>query len=71
LICEVTRSLFDTIRQFRESFDVYATKLSFEWEQISGKGHVLHSDVEDAERIAIPDYSNCLPDSIRRKVSVK
>ena len=65
LACELTRSLFDTIRQFRESFDVYATKLSFEWEQISGEGHVLHSNLEDAERITVPDYSNRLPESIQ------
>ena len=65
LACELTRSLFDTIRQFRESFDVYATKLSFEWEQISGEGHVLHSNLEDAERITPPDYSNRLPESIQ------
>ncbi|MGD9288209.1 MAG: Gfo/Idh/MocA family oxidoreductase [Desulfobacterales bacterium] len=65
LVCEVTRSLFDTIRQFRESFDVYASKLSFEWEQISGEGHVLHSNLEDAERISIPDYAHHLPESIQ------
>jgi predicted dehydrogenase len=65
LVCEVTRSLFDTIRQFRESFDVYASKLSFEWEQISEEGHVLHSNLEDAERITVPDYSNRLPESIQ------
>jgi len=65
LVCEVTRSLFDTIRQFRESFDVYASKLSFEWEQIAGEGPVLHSNLEDAERIPIPDYSHLLPPSVR------
>ena len=64
-MCEVTRSLFDTIRQFRESFDVYASKLSFEWEQIAGEGPVLYSNLEDAERISIPDYSHLLPPSVR------
>ena len=64
-MCEVTRSLFDTIRQFRESFDVYASKLSFEWEQIAGEGPVLHSNLKDAERISIPEYSHLLPPSVR------
>ena len=71
LVCEVTRSLFDTIRQFRESFDVYATKLSFEWEQISGEGPVLHSNLEDAQRISIPDFADRLPESIRAYSSGK
>lgn len=65
LACEVTRSLFDTIRQYRESFDVYADKLSFEWEQIAGEGPVLFSGLEDARRIEIPDYAYLLPEEIR------
>jgi predicted dehydrogenase len=64
LACEVTRSLFDTIRQYRESFDVYGTKLTFEWEQIAAEGHVLHSGYEDAERIKVPDYAHLLPKEI-------
>lgn len=65
LACEVTRSLFDTIRQYRESFDVYADKLSFEWEQIAGEGPVLFSGLEEAQRIQIPDYAHLLPEEIR------
>jgi predicted dehydrogenase len=61
LACEVTRSLFDTIRQYRESFDVYGTKLSFEWEQIAGEGVVIYSGYEDAKRIEVPDYGRLLP----------
>jgi len=64
LACEVTRSLFNTIRQYRESFDVYGTKLSFEWEQISGEGPVIFSGFEDAERIEVPDYGHLLPKEI-------
>ncbi len=64
LACEVTRSLFNTIRQYRESFDVYGTKRSFEWEQIIDDGPVIYSGYEDAERIAVPDYAHLLPDSI-------
>ncbi|MGQ9617019.1 MAG: Gfo/Idh/MocA family protein [Spirochaetota bacterium] len=62
--CEVTRSLFDTIRQYRESFDVYGTKLSFEWEQIAGEGPVIFSGYEDARRIKVPDYAHLLPKEI-------
>jgi predicted dehydrogenase len=64
LAVEVTRSLFDTIRQYRESFDVYGTKLSFEWEQIAEEGAVIFSGFEDAERIEIPDFAHLLPDEI-------
>ncbi len=62
--CEVTRSLFDTIRQYRESFDVYGSRLSFEWQQTAGENPVLYSDFEDAERIDVPDYPDRLPDEI-------
>jgi predicted dehydrogenase len=64
LACEVTRSLFDAIRQYRESFDVYGTKCSFEWEQIAEEGHVVYSGYEDAERIKVPDYGHLLPPEI-------
>lgn len=64
LACEVTRSLFDTIRQYRESFDVYGTKLSFEWEQLAGEGPVVYSGYEDAKRIEVPDYGHLLPKEI-------
>jgi len=64
LACEVTRSLFDTIRQYRESFDVYGNKLSFEWEQIAGEGPVIFSGYEDAKRIEVPDYGHLLPKEI-------
>lgn len=64
LACEVTRSLFDTIRQYRESFDVYGTSLSFEWEQIAGEGPITYSGYEDAERVEVPDYGHRLPPEI-------
>ncbi|MCG3211808.1 MAG: Inositol 2-dehydrogenase/D-chiro-inositol 3-dehydrogenase [Anaerolineae bacterium] len=64
LACEVTRSLFDTIRQYRESFDVYGTKLSFEWEQVAEEGMVIFSGFEDAERIQVPDFGHLLPKEI-------
>lgn len=64
LACEVTRSLFNTIRQYRESFDVYGTELSFEWEQIAEEGPVIYSGFEDAKRIEVPDYGHLLPKEI-------
>ncbi len=64
LACEVTRSLFNTIRQYRESFDVYGDELSFEWEQTIGDGPVVYSGFEDAERVEVPDYGNLLPDEV-------
>jgi predicted dehydrogenase len=60
LACEVTRSLFDTIRQYRESFDVYGTERSFEWEQTIGQHPVIYSGFEDAERVEVPDYGDKL-----------
>ncbi len=58
---EVTRWCFDTIRQCRESFDVYGTKLSFEWEQIEHEGFAVFSNFEDVKRIQPPDYGHRLP----------
>ena len=66
LACEVTRSLFDTVRQYRESFDVYGTKLSFEWEQLAGEKPVLYSGFEDARRVEVPDFGNRLPAEIAK-----
>jgi predicted dehydrogenase len=64
LACEVTRSLFDTIRQYRESFDVYGTERSLEWEQLAGEKPVLFSGFEDAARVEVPDFGHRLPKEI-------
>ncbi|TFG65392.1 MAG: Gfo/Idh/MocA family oxidoreductase [Spirochaetales bacterium] len=66
LVCEVTRSLFDTIRQYRESFDVYGTDSSFEWEQTAGENPVLFSGLQDAVRVKVPDYGHLLPEGIKK-----
>jgi predicted dehydrogenase len=63
--CEATRSLYETVRQYRESFDVYGEKASFEWEQVAGEGAVLHTGGEETRRIEIPDYAHLLPEPIR------
>jgi predicted dehydrogenase len=60
---EVTRSLFGVAREYRESFDVYASKKSFEWKQISGKSHIIHTG-EIPSEVEIPDYAHLLPKEI-------
>jgi predicted dehydrogenase len=64
LACEVTRSLFNTARQYRESFDVYADQVSFEWPQIEGEPATLHRGGKP-QRVTIPDYAHLLPKPIR------
>ena len=39
----MTRSLFDTARQYRESFDVYGVEASFEWQQVENEEPVIHT----------------------------
>jgi predicted dehydrogenase len=68
LCAEVTRSLFETARQYRESFDVYCDKVSFEWPQIEHEPCILHRG-EKPERIKIPDFADRLPEGIRRFTS--
>jgi predicted dehydrogenase len=69
LSARVYRSLFDTARQYRESFDVYGSKKTFEWPLVEGTGPVLHTakkpQPEAAERIKIPDYAHLLPKGIQ------
>ena len=65
LAFEVTRSLFETARQYIESFDVYADQVSFEWMQIEGEEPVLHVG-EHPERVTVPDYARLLPEPIQR-----
>ena len=64
------RFLFDTARQYRESFDVYGTKKSFEWALIEGEPHVLHTakkpEHEIPTRVTVPDYAHLLPEPIRK-----
>jgi hypothetical protein len=65
----IYRSLFDTARQYRESFDVYGTKKSFEWPLIEGEEPVIHTakklEPEIPERVEVPDYGHRLPEEIR------
>ena len=65
----IWRFLFDTARQYRESFDVYGTKKSFEWTLVEGEEHVLHTakrpEPEIPERVKVPDYAHLLPPEIQ------
>lgn len=63
LSAEITRSLFNTARQYRESFDVYGSKKSFEWTLIEHQDSVIHTGEEPA-LVKIPDYAHLLPDEI-------
>jgi predicted dehydrogenase len=67
---EVTRSLFETARQYRESFDVYGSKRSFEWQQVENEEPVVHElgkpEPEIPRRVKVPDYAHLLPAPIRR-----
>ncbi len=72
---EVTRSLFDTARQYRESFDATGSKKSFEWQQVENEDPVIHtkstpehprSEPEIPARVKVPDYAHLLPEPIRR-----
>jgi predicted dehydrogenase len=69
IAAHIWRFLFDTARQYRESFDVYGTKKSFEWALIEGEEHVLHTakkpEPEIAERVSVPDYAHLLPPEIQ------
>ncbi len=67
---EVTRSLFNVARQYRESFDAYGSKKSFEWQQVDGEEPVIHTislpEPEIPSRVPVPDYAKLLPEPIRR-----
>ena len=65
----IWRFLFDTARQYRESFDVYGTKKSFEWALVEGEPHVMHTakvpEHEIPYLVEVPDYAHLLPEPIR------
>ncbi|MFO0809908.1 MAG: Gfo/Idh/MocA family oxidoreductase [Gemmataceae bacterium] len=67
---EVTRSLFNTARQYRESFDATGDKKSFEWQQVEGEDPVIHTrglpEPKIPTRVKVPDYASRLPEPIRK-----
>ncbi len=75
VVAEVTRSLFDVARQYRESFDVSGSKKSFEWQQVENEEPIIHTrntpekpltEPEIPKRVKVPDYAHLLPEPIRR-----
>jgi predicted dehydrogenase len=70
VVAEVTRSLFDAARQYRESFDVTASNVSFEWQQVEGEEPVLHMrglpEPQIPRRVKVPDFAGRLPEDIRK-----
>jgi predicted dehydrogenase len=75
VVAEVTRSLFDTARQYRESFDVTGSKKSFEWQQVENEEPILHtkstaeaplSEAEIPKRVPVPDFAHLLPAEIQK-----
>ena len=70
VVARVIRSLFDTARQYRESFDVYGSLKSFEWQLCDGERPVLHTakrpEPDIPERVVVPDFAHLLPEPIRR-----
>jgi len=69
LTAQIWRFLFDTARQYRESFDVYGTKKSFEWALVEGEAHVIHTakkpEPEIPSRVEVPDFAHLLPAEIQ------
>ena len=71
----MTRSLFDVARQYRESFDAYGSKKSFEWQQVENEDPVIHTkstpehpvpEPKIPKKVKVPDYAHLLPEPIRR-----
>jgi len=70
IVAHIWRCLYDTARQYRESFDVYGTKRSFEWTLVEHQPHILHTakkaEPEIPSPIEVPDFAHLLPEPIRR-----
>jgi predicted dehydrogenase len=70
LSAHVYRSLFDTARQYRESFEVYGSEKTVEWPLVEGKPLIVHTakrpEHEIPEEVESPDYAHLLPEPIQR-----
>jgi predicted dehydrogenase len=65
LAFEVTRSLFETARQYIESFDVYGDLAAVEWPLIENEPLVLHTG-EQPSLLPRRDFAHLLPEPIQR-----
>jgi predicted dehydrogenase len=61
---EITRSLYNTAREYVESFDAYGSMRTFEWTQLEAGEPVIFTG-EDGERVPVPDYAHLLPEPIQ------
>ena len=70
LSARVHRSLFDVARQYRESIDVYGSKVSVEWPLVEHEPLVMHRaklpEPKIPKRVKAPDYAKRLPKAIQR-----
>jgi predicted dehydrogenase len=66
IVAEAARALYETVRQYRESFDVYGDKLSWEWSQVEDDGHVQFDGGEEAHKMEAPDTDKLLSDDIAK-----
>jgi predicted dehydrogenase len=66
----IWRFLYDVARQYRESFDVYGTKKSFEWTLTEHAPHIIHTakkpEPEIPSKVTVPDFAHLLPEPIRK-----
>ena len=65
LVGEATRSLYETVRQYRESFDVYGTKMAYEWEQLESEGAAIYNGGETARRELAGDTDALLIEELK------
>jgi predicted dehydrogenase len=65
LSAEISRSLYNTAREYIESFDAYGSLATFEWQQTEKEDPVVFVG-EKAERVTVPDYAHFLPEPIQR-----
>lgn len=65
LAAEVSRFLFETNRQYTESFNLYGEKRTFEWQQIEPGAPVLFEGEQATTVDQVPDFDQCLPQEIR------
>jgi len=70
LSARIYRSLFDVARQYRESIDVYGSKVSIEWPLVEHEPLVMHRaklpEAKIPKAVQAPDYAKRLPKPIQR-----
>ena len=66
----IIRSLFDTARQYRESIDIYGSKVSIEWPLVEHQPLIMHRaklpEDKIPKQVKAPDYAKRLPKQIQQ-----